>query len=148
MDRGEAAAVTQASAAAGTSGGTGGYSPPTLVDLAGWLADEADEPVRRRLVLEFLECWRWEPRGERLALLVDEPPPTGDERYDVLLAALAEHLAAQDGSRGPGWAHTRSLTTWWFPDDSPAARADALVRAPAALRRRGVFIAADDLARV
>ena len=53
-----------------------------------------------------------------MALLSEEPPGTGDEHWDVLLAALAEHLAA---------------------------RADAVVHAPAAFRRRGVFIAPQEL---
>lgn len=123
------------------------YRPLSLADLAGWLATETDEADRRRLVLEFLDGWRWAPEGRRDALVREEPPPTGDERYDVLLAALAEHVTAADGRAAPGWAEGRSLRRFWFPDNTPAGRADALVRAPAALRRRGVFIAAEDLGR-
>jgi len=33
----------------------------------------------------------------------------------------------------------------WFPFDTKAARADALVHAPAAFRRRGVFVAPQEL---
>jgi len=37
-----------------------------------------------------------------MALLSEEPPGTGDEHWDVLLAALAEHLAARaDASSTP-----------------------------------------------
>jgi hypothetical protein len=123
------------------------YAPMTLRTLAEHLALTGAEQTRRRLLLEFLEEFRWEPSPDRLRLLQDEPATTGDERWDVLLAAVAEHLASSDGALEPSWAEDRSLAQWWFPDDTPFARADALVRAPAAFRRRGVFIAEHDLAR-
>jgi hypothetical protein len=118
-----------------------------LADLAGHLRTADGERHRRRLLLEFLEEYRWEPPLSRTSLLVDAPGPTGDERWDVLLAAVAEHLASTDGIAPPGWAADRALSSWWFPDDTPFARADAFVRAPAAFRRRGVFIAEHDLSR-
>jgi hypothetical protein len=123
------------------------YAPMSLRKLAEHLARTGDEPIRRKLLLEFLEEYRWEPLPGRLRLLDDEPARTGDERWDVLLAAVADHLASCDGGSEPSWAEDRSLGQWWFPDDTPFARADALVRAPAAFRRRGVFIAEHDLAR-
>lgn len=125
-----------------------GHQAARLVDVANWLIRAPDEPSRRRLVLEFLEGWQWEPPAERTSLVLDEPPPTGDSRYDVLLAGLAEWLTAQDGQPAPEWAEERTLTTWWFPADTAAGRADAIVHTPAALRRRGVFISAADLQRV
>ena len=72
-----------------------GYRPMTLADLAGRLARTADGKVRWKLVWEFLEEYRWELADVQLSLLEDEPSPTGDERWDALLAALAEHLAAR-----------------------------------------------------
>jgi hypothetical protein len=71
------------------------YRPMTLADLGGRLGDVDDAKTRWKLVWEFLEEYRWEPEDVQLSLLSDEPPGTGDERWDVLLAALAEHLAAQ-----------------------------------------------------
>jgi len=46
-------------------------------------------------VWEFLEEYRREPDDAQPALLRDEPSPIGDERWDTLLAALAEHLAGR-----------------------------------------------------
>ena len=51
----------------------------------------------------------------------------GDERWDVFLAALAEHLCARDGRSAPAWAESRSLRRLWFPFNSRAARVDAVV---------------------
>lgn len=52
----------------------------------------ADESRRWRLIAEFLEDFRWESADARFALLEGEPAATGDERWDVFLAGLAEHL--------------------------------------------------------
>jgi hypothetical protein len=60
----------------------------------------ADEGSRWRLVAEFLEEYRWESPEGRGSLLEQEPEPTGDEHWDVFLAALAEPLAARDGQAG------------------------------------------------
>ncbi len=79
--------------------------------------------------------------GTRQRLLADTPGSTGDERWDVLFAGLAEHLAMRDGRDAPQWSASRGLRRFWFPFDTPGARAQALVHAPAALRKRGVFVA-------
>ena len=120
------------------------YRAMTLADLARLLPN-ASGSDRWRLVAEFLEEYRWEPTESRNGLLAPKPPSTGDERWDVLLAALAEHLAARDGRGAPAWSETRRLRRFWFPFNTPAARVDAVVHAPAAFRRRGVFISAHEL---
>jgi hypothetical protein len=124
--------------------GGGAYEPLSLAALARLMAD-AEDAGRWRLIAEFLEDYRWERLEPRMALLEEEPPATGDERWDVFLAALAEHLAARDARGGPAWAESRSLGQLWFPFNTRAARVDALVHAPAAFRRRGVFVAPEEL---
>jgi len=52
----------------------------------------------------------------------------------VLLAALAEHLAAQHDLAPPQWAELRVLEQRWFPAELRIQRADGLVRAPGAFR--------------
>lgn len=120
------------------------YQPLSLVRL-GRLLTGADEVRRWRLVAEFLEEYRWEPAETRARLLATEPAATGDERWDVFLAALAEHLAARDDRGAPAWVDGRSLRQFWFPFNTRAARVDALVHAPAAFRSRGVFVAPEEL---
>lgn len=122
-----------------------GYRPMTLANLADRLGRTGDGKVRWKLVWEFLEEYRWEPGGIQPSLLRDEPPPIGDERWDVLLAALAEHLAAQHDLAPPAWAELRVLQQPWFPAELRIQRADALVRAPAAFRKHGVYLSAADL---
>ncbi|HLL68538.1 MAG TPA: hypothetical protein VK453_22905 [Micromonosporaceae bacterium] len=121
------------------------YQPLDIARLGGLLAG-ADQPRRWRMIAEFLEEFRWEPAASRWELLNAEPAGTGDERWDVFLAALAEYLAARDGRAAPPWAEGRSLRRFWFPFNTKAARVDAVVHAPAAFRRRGVFVAPQELA--
>jgi hypothetical protein len=116
----------------------------TLASLGKLLAG-SDDSRRWRLVAEFLEEYRWEPANTRDALLAQEPAATGERHWDVFLAALGEHLAAKDGQAAPSWAEARTLRQFWFPFNSRAARVDAVVNAPAAFRRRGVYVAAQEL---
>jgi hypothetical protein len=104
------------------------YRPMTVADLAAYLAQTADDKTRWKLVWEF-----------------DEPSLIGDERWDALLAALAEHLAAKHDLAPPAWADLRVLRRPWFPAELRVQRADALVRAPAAFRKHGVYLSAADL---
>jgi transcriptional regulator with XRE-family HTH domain len=121
------------------------YAPMTLIVLAGHLAKTDADPLRWRLIAEFLEEYRHEPVDERAALLHEEPPTTGNERWDVFLAALAEHLAARDERGVSAWTTRRRLEVFWFPFNTPAARVDALVHAPASFRSRGIFVAPQEL---
>jgi hypothetical protein len=116
-----------------------------VAQLGGLLAAAHDDSLRWRLIAEFLEEYRWEHPAERGSLLADEPAGTGDERWDVFLAALAEHLSARDGRGAPGWVEDRSLRRFWFPFNTRAARVDAVVHAPAAFRRRGVYVSPQEL---
>src|SRR5260370_39962051 len=98
-------------------------------ELAARPARTVGGKVRWKLVWEFLEEYRWEPADVQLTLLEDEPPLTGDERWDTLLAALAEHLAARHDAAPPSWADLRVLRRPWFPAELQIQRAEALVRA-------------------
>ncbi|MGH9070814.1 MAG: hypothetical protein ACRDX8_06525 [Acidimicrobiales bacterium] len=127
----------------------GGYRPMPLSHLAIGLRSCANEAARRRMVLEFVEEYRWEPIQVRERLLEARPLPCQDSRYDALLGALGEHLAHHDSLPVPNWTQEsdRFLERWWFPVDLPSVRADAIVHSPASFRRRGIFIGTGALAR-
>jgi hypothetical protein len=121
------------------------YQPMTIADLAAHLVRHADEKIRWKYVWEFLEEYRWEPAGRQAVLLQEEPALIGDEQWDALLAAMAEHLAARLDQAPPQWSRSRVLTTPWFPSLLPSKRMEALVWAPAAFRKHGVYLSARDL---
>ena len=122
-----------------------GYHLMTLAELGDRLARTADAKMRWKLVWEFLEEYRWEQADTQPLLLQEEPEPIGDQRWDALLAALADHLAAQLDLAPPPWAESRVLRPPWFPAELQIQRAEALVRAPAAFRKHGVYLSARDL---
>lgn len=75
----------------------------------------------------------------------DESASVGDERWDALLAAIAEHLLAAQDLAPPEWTERRILRRPWFPARLPVHRVDALVWAPASFRKHGVYLSANDL---
>lgn len=124
-------------------------SDPTmfqLADLADAILDTAGEPIRLRLVFEFLRG-AGEDGHPRQSLVAAEPVLTGIEHFNALLAAIAEDLCVHAGIRPPDWVHddSRFLDRMWWVSDLRSARAEALVHTPASYRRRGVMIARRDL---
>jgi hypothetical protein len=88
--------------------------------------------------------------GSRAGAIEERPRATGDRRHDAYLGALAEHLAAVHQLERPAWAVEpgRFLDRFWFVSDVPGFRAVAIAQAPAAFRRRGVFVPERSLHRV
>ena len=119
-----------------------------LAELARDVAatDPSDEARRLRLVFEFLRGAQ-EDKHPLVLLVAAEPPPTGDVRFDALLAAIAEDLCVHAGEAPPSWVHDagRFLDRAWWVSGLPSARAAALVHAPASFRRRGVMLDRHDL---
>jgi hypothetical protein len=100
---------------------------------------------------EFLD--EFSLRGDdrsRTGAIADRPEPTGDARYDAYLGALAEHVAAAHGLDRPAWSvePARFLDRFWFVSGVPGFRAVSIAQAPAAFRRRGVFVPERSLHRV
>lgn len=122
------------------------YQPMTLADLARHLSATDSDKTRWKLVWEFLEEYRWEPANTQLRLVQQEPVSVDVDRWDALLAALAEYLTAQHDLAPPAWTDQRVLKHAWFPAELAIQRADALVWAPAAFRKYGVYLSVKDLA--
>jgi hypothetical protein len=105
----------------------------------------------RQAVREFLDefALRGEDRS-RMEAIAARPEPTGDPRHDAYLGALAEHLASVHALERPRWSldADRFLPSFWFVSEVPGFRATAIAQAPAAFRRRGVFIPERSLHRV
>jgi hypothetical protein len=119
--------------------------------LAGLARRAGSDTDFQRGVREFLDefALRADDRS-RLAAVADEPPLTGEPRHDAYLGALAEHLAAVHRFERPAWsvAPSRFLDCFWFVSDIRGFRATAIAQAPAAFRRRGIFIPERSLHRV
>lgn len=105
----------------------------------------------RVAVREFLDefALRGDDRS-RAEAIAERPAATGDRRHDAYLGALAEHLAAVHGLDRPAWSvePERFLDRFWFASDVPGFRAVSIAQAPAAFRRRGIFVPERSLHRV
>jgi len=102
-------------------------------------------------VREFLD--EFALRGDdrlRTSAIERRPAPTGDPRHDAYLGALAEHIASVYGLDRPAWSvePDRFLDRFWFVSEVPGFRAVSIAQAPAAFRRRGVFVPERSLHRV
>jgi hypothetical protein len=100
------------------------------------------EAEPRRIVLDFVPQFDAAPPEERATLVNEQPPSTGDPRYDALLGALVEHLCLRSGTPIPAWVEDpdRFIETWWFVSGLRRLHASALVQSPISFARRGVFI--------
>lgn len=126
------------------------YQRPTIADVAvevgKYLAD-GDPATALRLAFRFVEIFDRAEIDERAVLVVESPKPTGDIRYDALLAAIAEYVCARHDMLPPSWVddEDRFLEKWWFVSGFRSLHADAIANSPISFSRRGVFITAGAL---
>lgn len=129
--------------------------PPSPERLTQTLAGVARRALAgedfHRAVREFLDefALRADERS-RAAAIVEKPRSTGEPRHDAYLGALAEHLAVIHGLGRPAWSvdADRFLPRFWFVSEVPGFRAISIAQAPAAFRRRNVFLPERSLHRV
>jgi transcriptional regulator with XRE-family HTH domain len=118
----------------------------SLAELAQTIAEDLEHDRERdalRLLFGFADDFRGSSRPGRLALLTDEPPPTGAARFDAALAGAAEFFADESAIPAPRWVDgpMRFVEPWWFVASRPAFHAYTLANTPAVFARHGIFIA-------
>ena len=121
------------------------YQPMTLADLGRRLARLDDTRTRWKLVWEFLEEYRWE--ADDVPAVAATGRTAGHWRRAVGRASGGTRGAPGRPARPgrAGWTEIRVLQRPWFPAELETQRADALVWAPAAFRKHGVYLSARDL---
>lgn len=118
----------------------------SLEQLAQTIAEDLGEDRERdalRLLFGFADDFRGSSRPGRIALLREDPPPTGDARFDAALAGTAEFFAREGAIAAPSWVDepNRFVEPWWFATSRRAFEAYTLAHTPAVFARHGVFIA-------
>jgi transcriptional regulator with XRE-family HTH domain len=113
-------------------------APEIAEDLA--LAREHDA---LRLLFGFADDFRGSSRPGKISLIREEPPGTGDPRFDAALAGTAEFFARESEIATPEWVEEpiRFVEPWWFATDRSAFEAYTFAHTPAVFARHGVFIA-------
>jgi transcriptional regulator with XRE-family HTH domain len=118
----------------------------SLAELGQTIGEDLEQGRERdalRLLFGFADDFRGSSRPGKLALLRDEPPPTGDARFDAALAGVAELFAAEGAIAVPAWVDGpgRFVEPWWFVASRREFHAYTLAHTPAVLARHGVFMA-------
>jgi hypothetical protein len=103
-----------------------------------------------RLLFGFADDFRGSDDAGKAALIADEPPPTGDRKFDAALAGEAEFFAGEAGLPIPAWTSKpgRFAVPWFFVVSKPAFKAYVLARTPIVFKRHGVFMAREVFDRV
>lgn len=118
----------------------------SLEELAPLIAEDIAHDSERdalRLIFGFADDFRGSSRAGKLELIAQNPPSTGDPRFDAALAGIAEMFSIEAGVQIPRWVNreSRFVEPWWFATSRHAFDAYTLAHTPAALARHGVFIA-------
>ena len=118
----------------------------SLAELSQTISEDVKRGSERdalRLLFGFADDFRRSSRPGRIALMEDEPPSTGEARFDAALAGVAEFFAAEGALVAPAWVNgpARFVDPRWFVVSRPAFHAYTLTNTPACFARHGVFIA-------
>lgn len=69
------------------------------------------------------------------------PRPTGDRRWDTLLAASVSRACRRRGITVPKWTHRAPLESWWFPAGGGGIlAARTMARTPIDFSRLGIWL--------
>jgi hypothetical protein len=69
------------------------------------------------------------------------PRPTGDRRWDTLLAAAVAQACRRRGVTAPKWSRRAPLESWWFPADGGGLlAAHTMARTPIDFSRLGIWL--------
>ncbi len=113
-------------------------APEIASDVSQLLA-LGDEDDALRFLLDGVLALRHLTTPDEFTAFVAPPGPTGDERWDALLAASIAYMCRQGGHPVPAWTARASLDEWWWPGHVIARRAQVVQRTPIDFRRLGIW---------
>ena len=129
---------------------------PTLASTAMQLREDiragVGESDMLRVIIQASDDFPKLTTAAERAFFLAEPGPTGDARFDALLAGLAVHLCREAGMEStPAWTRApgRLLDEiCWFDSPAPSLHALGLRDAVPAMRARGVMFSRRNLESV
>jgi len=95
-----------------------------------------------REVIQLNDDLRGVDRATCVALAIAPPGPTGDVRFDALIAAVTDHALVNARLPRPLWLDDPAWTLKepWDVEEIPALQAAARKATPAAIRRHGIYL--------
>ena len=95
-----------------------------------------------REVIQLNDDLRSADPATAVALAIAAPSPTGDARFDALIAAVTDCALSDAGLPSPTWLGDDPwvLDQFWDVEDVPSLRLAARERTPESINRHGIFL--------
>ena len=108
--------------------------------IKGELAQGDEDFALRTLIGAVNDFGRLRDPGE-IGDFLRRPRPTGDRRWDTLVAASVARACRPRGVTAPKWTRRAPLTSWWFPADGGGLlAAHTMARTPIDFSRLGIWL--------
>jgi hypothetical protein len=103
--------------------------------------ERGDEDFALRTLIGAINDFRGLQDLGEIADFLRRPRPTGDRRWDTLLAASVAQACRRRGITAPKWTRRTPLTSWWFPADGGGLlAARTMSRTPIDFSRFGIWL--------
>src|SRR5690606_33417154 len=116
----------------------------TARDAAGAIRRElaaGDEDFALRMLIQAIDDFRHLDGPSDITEFLRRPEPTGDHRWDTLVAGAVARACRLRGLPAPKWTRRRPLATWWFPGNGGGIlAARTMQRTPVDLERLGIYL--------
>jgi hypothetical protein len=102
---------------------------------------KGDEDFALRTLITAISDFRDLSDPAEIQEFLRRPRPTGDRRWDTLLAAAVGLACRRRGVSAPKWNRRAPLESWWFPADGGGLlAARTMARTPIDFSRLGIWL--------
>ncbi len=100
-----------------------------------------DDDFALRMLIGAINDFRGLSDPAEIQEFLRRPRPTGDRRWDTLLAAAVAQACRRRGVTPPKWTHRAPLESWWFPAEGGGLlAARTMARTPIDFSRLGIWL--------
>lgn len=116
----------------------------TAPDMSAAIKEElarGDEDFALRTLIGAINDFRGLSDPAEIQEFLRRPRPTGDRRWDTLIAAAVAQACRRRGVPAPKWTRRAPLETWWFPAEGGGLlAARTMARTPIDFSRLGIWL--------
>ena len=99
-----------------------------------------DEDFAQRMLIRAINDFRGLSEPAEIQDFLRRPRPTGDRRWDRLIAAAVAQACRRRGVAAPKWTRRAPLQSWWFPAQGGGLlAARTMARTPIDFSRLGIW---------
>lgn len=102
---------------------------------------QGDDDFALRVLIATINDFRGLRAPAEIQEFLRRPRPTGDRRWDTLLAAAVAQACRRRGIPAPKWTRRTPLDSWWFPANGGGLLAPrTMARTPIDFSRLGIWL--------